>query len=137
MKLVLRGPARVTSAEMLLGISRENLLSFEYVDSSGSTSKKINRSEASLIRAFKGHIWHLNATRQSIDNDFMKIDPIGFDNFRISNKWTQLVDMDPNAALPTMFGTSTSAAPSNTNGNYKNKLPVIFKKGIKRDLSLF
>ena len=45
--------------------------------------------------------------------------------------------MDPNTALPTMLGASTSAAPSNANEDCKNKLSEIFKKGIKRDPSLF
>ena len=53
---VLRGLARVTSVEMLLGMSRDDLLSFKYVDSLGSAPEKINRSKASLIRAFKGYV---------------------------------------------------------------------------------
>ena len=60
-----------------------------------------------------------------------------FDNFRTSNKWIQLVWIDPNAALPIVFGTSTTAVSATTNANYKNKLSEIFKKGILRNLSLF
>ena len=69
-------------------MSREDLLSFEYAATSDSAPEKINRSEVALIRAFKGHVWHLNTTSQSIDNDFMKVDPVGFGNFRISDKQT-------------------------------------------------
>ena len=83
---VLRGLARVTSTEMLLGMFKDDFLSFEYIHSSGSTPEKINRSKASLIRAFKGYVWYLNTTGQSINNGFMKIDPVRFDNFRISDK---------------------------------------------------
>ena len=85
-------------------MSKEDLLSFECTATSGSAPEKINRSEVSLIRAFRGYVLHLNTTGQSIDNDFMKVDPVGFDNFRISDKWTRTVDMDSNAAITTFFG---------------------------------
>ena len=85
-RLVLKGLARANSVEMLLGMSREDLLSFEHAATSGGTPKKINRSKVTLIRAFKGHVWHLNTTGQNIDNDFMKVDSVSFDIFRISDK---------------------------------------------------
>ena len=107
MQLILKGPARINSVEMLLRMSREDLLGFDYTATSGSTPKKINRSEVVLIRVFKGHVWHLNTTSQSIDNDFMKVDPVSFNNFRIIDKRTQIVDMDPNAILTT-FGDSSN-----------------------------
>ena len=137
MKLVLRGPARVTSAEILLGMSTDNLLSFEHIDSSGSTPEKIKTLEASLVRTFEGHVWHLNTTGQSIENNFMKIDPAGFDEFRISDKWTQLVEMDPNAALTVFSGTPSTASSTTATTNNKNKPSEVFKKEIKRDPSLF
>ena len=136
-QLILKELARVNSIEMLLGMSREDLLSFEHAATSGGTPKKINRSKVTLIRAFKGHVWHLTTTGQIIDNDFMKVDPIGFDNFRISDKWTQTVDMDLSAAITTFFGASTTTTSTTTTANQKNKPSKIFKKGIKRDPSLF
>ena len=66
----------------------------------------------------------------------MKINLIDFDNFRVSNKWTQIVELDPNfvftLALRILAPTSTVATTSIT-----SKLANIFKKGIKRDPVLF
>ena len=107
-QLIIKGPARVNSVEMLLRMSRENLLSFEYAATSGSAPEKINRSEVALIRAFKGCVLQLNTTSQSIDNDFIKVDHISFCNFRISDKWTQTVDVDLNAAITTFFSAPTT-----------------------------
>ena len=55
-QLVFRRLARVTSMEMLLSMSREDLLSFEYVAVPARTPEKINRLEATLIRSFKGYV---------------------------------------------------------------------------------
>ena len=57
----------------------------------------------------------------------MKIDPLDFDNFRISDKWTQMVELDPNIAFTTNFGpvvptTVVSASISST-----SKTTAVFK----------
>ena len=85
-QLIIRG--LVTSVELLLAISKEDLIKYEYVPSKGEVPLSINSAEFALLRSLKRHIWHLNMTSQSIRNDFLKIDPIDFDNFRVSNKLT-------------------------------------------------
>ena len=67
----------------------------------------------------------------------MKEDPVSFNNFRISDKQIQTVDMDQNAPITTFFGAPETAASTTTAANEKNKPSEIFKKRIKRDLSLF
>ena len=67
----------------------------------------------------------------------MKVDPVGFDNFRISDKWTQTVDMDLSAAITTFFGASTTTTSTTTTANQKNKPSEAFKKEMKRDPLLF
>ena len=136
-QLVIRGPARITSVEELIGMSKEDLLSFEYFATKESAPQSLNRSEVALIRAFKGYIWHLNAIGKGIKNDFMKVDPIEFDNFRISDKWTQMVDLGTNVSSMAAFSPSSPSAPATTNTNNKNKPSEVFKKGIKRDPTLF
>ena len=69
-------------------MSREDLFSFEYVATLGRTPEKINRLKATLIREFKGCVWCIGTTRQSVDSNFMKMDSVRFGNFRISGKWT-------------------------------------------------
>ena len=86
-QLILKELARVNSVAMLLGMTKEDSLSFNHAATSGSVPEKMNRSEVALIRTFKGHVWHLSTTSQNICNDFMKVDSVGFDNFRISDKW--------------------------------------------------
>ena len=85
-KLIIRGPTRITSIELLLAISKEDLMKHEHISSKEEVSLSINSAEFVLLRSLKGYIWHLNMTFQSIGNDFLKIDPIDFDNFRVSNK---------------------------------------------------
>ena len=87
-QLIIRGSTRITSVELLLAISEEDLIKYEYVPSKGEVPLSINSAEFALLRSLKGHIWHLNITFQSIGNDFLKINPIDFNNFRVSNKWT-------------------------------------------------
>ena len=67
----------------------------------------------------------------------MKVDPVGFNNFRVSDKWTQTVDMDPNAAFSTFFGTPATAASTTSITNNKNKPSETFKKRIRKDPSQF
>ena len=76
-------------------------------------------------------------TSASIGSDFLKIDGLEFDNFRISDKWTQMVELDPNVVFSTGYGTieSTNAATASTSN--ASKSAAAFKKGIKRDPSLF
>ena len=85
-QLIIRGFARITSVKSLLVISKEDLMKYEYIPSKGEAPLSINIIEFTLLRSLKGHIWHLNMTSQSIGNNFLKIDSIYFDNFRISNK---------------------------------------------------
>ena len=137
MQLILRGPGRVTSVESLLGMTNENLMSFKYIKEEEKEPLSLNGAEISLIRVLKGYIWHLNMTSTSIGNDFMKIDPLDFDNFRISDKWTQMVELDPNIAFTTNFGPAMPTNAASASANSTSKTAAAFKKGIKRDPSLF
>ena len=82
-QLILRGPARVISVEILLGLSKEDLLSFECTPATGGNPESLNRSDMSLVRVFKSFIWHLNTIDKSVKNDFLLVDPTEFDDFRI------------------------------------------------------
>ena len=85
-KLIIRGPTRITSIEILLVMSKKDLINFEYFLSEGETPLSINSAEIALLRSLKRYIWYLNMTSQSTRNNFMKIDLIDFNNFGISNK---------------------------------------------------
>ena len=67
-------------------MSEETLMSFEYIPSKGEIPLSLNRAKIVLLRSLKAWIWHLNKTSQSIGSNFVKINPIDFDNFRISDK---------------------------------------------------
>ena len=84
----------------------------------------LNGAETSLIRVLKGCVWHLNMSSTSIGSDFMEIDPVDFDNFRISDKWTQMVELGPNVAFATNFGSAapTTAASASTPSVVRLKL---------------
>ena len=87
-QLIIRGNTRITSIELLLVISKEDLIKYKHIPSKGEVPLSINSTEFVLLRSLKRHIWHLNMTSQSIRNDLLKIDPIDFDNFTVSNKLT-------------------------------------------------
>ena len=76
-------------------------------------------------------------TSTTIGSDFLKIDGQEFDNFRISDKWTQMVELDPNVAFTTGFGTTGPTNTTTTTTSNTNKAAAAFKKGIKRDPALF
>ena len=137
MQLILRGPARVTSVESLLGIGKDNLMSLKHTPKEGGETLSLNGAEISLVRALKGHVWHLNMTSESVGSDFLKIDPLEFDNFRISDEWTQMVEVDPNIAFTSGFGTAVSNAAANATIFNSSKSATTFKKGVKRDPALF
>ena len=61
-----------------------------------------------------------------------------FDNFRISNKWTQIVELDSNFAFNLAFRSLVpSTASAMTATSVASELVNAFKKGIKRDPTLF
>ena len=49
MQLILKGPSRVTSAESLLGMSNENLMSFKYIPKEEEEPLSLNGAEIFLI----------------------------------------------------------------------------------------
>ena len=59
-----------------------------------------------------------------------------FDNFRISNKWTQIVELDSNFEFNLAFGSlvPTSTATTITATFITSKLVNVFKKEIKKVL---
>ena len=67
----------------------------------------------------------------------MKIDPLDFDNFRISDEWTQMVELGPNATFGTNFGSTAPTTAASPSANSTTKAAAAFKRGIKRDPSLF
>ena len=85
-QLIIGDPARITSIELLLAISKEDLIKYKYIPWKVEAPLSINSIEFALIRSLKGFIWHLNMNSQNIRNNFMKINSIHFDNFVISNK---------------------------------------------------
>ena len=146
MQLILRGPGRITSVETLLGTNGEDLMSFKHVNKENEPLS-LNRGETSLIRALKGCVWHLNATSESIGNDFLEIDPQDFDDFRISDKWTQMVEFTPAAELDSLikfnaFGLETPAKEAAPTTSASASTPSTsetadaFKRGVKRETSL-
>ena len=137
MQLILRGPGRVTSVESLLGMTNENLMSFKYIEEEGKEPLSLNGAEISLIRVLKGYIWHLNMTSTSIGNDFMKIDPLDFNNFRISDELIQMVELDFNIVFSTYFRPAVSTTAAATPISGASKTIASFKKGIKRYPSHF
>ena len=76
-------------------------------------------------------------TSNSIGNDFLKIDPEEFDNFRISDDWTKMVDQNQNVAVNTSLGSTASTNAASASNNSNTKTAAAFKRGIKRDPSLF
>ena len=58
-KLIIKGPTRITSIKLLLVISKEDLMKYEHVPSKGEASLSINSAEFILLRSLKGYIWHL------------------------------------------------------------------------------
>ena len=52
----------------------------------GEEPLSFNRVETYLIRSLKEYTWHFNMISGSIGNYFIKINLLGFNNFRISNK---------------------------------------------------
>ena len=60
-----------------------------------------------------------------------------FDNFGISDKQTQIVDLDPNVAFTTGFRVTVPTTVVTTSTTNTNKSTSIFEKGIKRDSVLF
>ena len=69
----------------------------------------------------------------------MKIDTIDFNSFRISNKWTQIAELDPNFTFSSAFRSlaPTSTATAATATSITSELANALKKGIKRDSTLF
>ena len=89
MQIILRGPGRITDVETILGMDKDNLMGFKCFKEGEKDPMTLNGGEIALTRALKGCIWHLNMSSNSIGNDFLQIDPVGFDNFRISDDWTK------------------------------------------------
>ena len=106
---------------MLLSVSRENLLIFEHVTAEDSALETIDRLKVALIDVLEGYTQNFNTTGQSAANNFMKVESIDFDNFRISDKWTQMVEIDSSTMLRTDFGTLAPVTPATTNANRKNQ----------------
>ena len=137
MQLTLRGPSRITSAEDLLGMPPDRLMSFKCVPKEGEEPLSLNEAEVALIRCLKGHVWHLNMSSESIGHDFKMIDGLEFDNFRISDKWTQLVEVDINVAFNNRFRSTAPNNEANTSAPNAIKTAAAFKKGIKRYSAIF
>ena len=66
---------------------------------------------------------------------FLKIDPLEFDYFRISDKWIQITD--PNIVVTFGLRPSKSIAAATTTNQNSSKSATTFKKEIKRDPALF
>jgi hypothetical protein len=62
MQLIIRGTTRITSVELLLAISKEDLMKHKYIPLKEEVPLSINSAEFLLLRSLKGHIWHLNMT---------------------------------------------------------------------------
>ena len=114
-------------------------MDFQHISSERDIPLSFNRTEITLLSSLKGYIWHLNITSQSIGNNFVKINLTDYDNFRISNKQPQMVELDPNIAFNSAFRspTPTSTATTATSISIASKLVSIFKKGMKRNPILF
>ena len=94
----------------------------------------------SLIRAFISFIWYLNTIRKDGKNDFLLIGPIRFGKHRISDKFTQILQLDPSIMLTSLFSSSTSTVASSATlsaVSNKNKLAEVFKKSIRQNSILF
>ena len=61
-QLIIRGPARITSIELLLAITKEDLIKDECIPLKGEVPLSINSAEFALLRSLKGPIWYLNIT---------------------------------------------------------------------------
>ena len=72
--------------ESWLSIIKENLMDFKYILKEEEELLSLNRADISLIQVLKRYIWYLNMTFASIGSNFLKINPLDFDNFRISNE---------------------------------------------------
>ena len=55
-QLIIKGLARITSIELLLSISKEDLIKREYISSKGEAPLSINSAEFLLLRSLKGYI---------------------------------------------------------------------------------
>ena len=108
MQVILRGPGRITDVESIIGMDPSELLSLKYFKEGETEAQTLNKSEIALMRALKCYVWRLNMTSDSIGNDFLKIDPEEFDNFRISDDWTKMVDQNQNVAVNTSLGSTAS-----------------------------
>ena len=92
MQVILRGPGRITDVKSIIAMDPSDLLSLKYFKEGDTEAQTLNKSEIALMRALKCYVWRLNLTADSIGNDFLKIDPEGFDNFRISDAFLKIVD---------------------------------------------
>ena len=72
--------------ESWLSIIKENSMDFKYILKEEEELLSLNRADISLIQVLKRYIWYLNMTFASIGSNFLKINPLDFDNFRISNE---------------------------------------------------
>ena len=61
-QLIIRGSTRITSIELLLVISKEDLMKHECVSLKEEVPLSINSIEFVLLRSLKRYIWHLNMT---------------------------------------------------------------------------
>ena len=62
MQLIIRDSTRITSIELLLAISKEDLMKYKHIPLKGEALLSINSAEFVLLRSLKGCIRYLNIT---------------------------------------------------------------------------
>jgi Reverse transcriptase (RNA-dependent DNA polymerase) len=119
---------------LLLSLDDATIESLEYMDPDDSTKKvSIKKSDKGLLKTFRAFVNHRNVTGNPIkDEDWMKLTQTEFDDFRIDP-----ANLPSSIASPTSALTSAPARNTSTASTNKYTMVELFRRGIKRDPSLF
>ena len=113
----------------LLTLDEETIDALSHSDEEGTTSLPLPRGDRNLIKVFLGYYRYRSATGDPID-DWLQVTEEGFNEFRLNPDAVT-------AGIPLPTGLSSANSTSTTTQAPKYSPAEFFRRGIKRDPSLF
>ena len=123
----------------LMSLSERNIQALTYTDKEGDkeVTKPIRVGDMGILRVFNLYVIHLSKMGTPVVNDFQSISPENFNLFRIGPDLQGYLNQCGYTAT-TPPGMTTRTGGNNPGGNARTVDPLAdFKRGIKRDASLF
>jgi hypothetical protein len=100
-----------------------------------STMYRLKKGEIGLLKCFIHYVYYRDETNNPIGDDWTKITMADFDQFRANLKYTSR--FSSLSSIKPKVVASTPALPSSSNTSHLPTPVDLFKRGIKRDPSVF